>query len=492
MDHNSLTIVLRHITILICSNICIFKFLNLKKPTKMQIILYTFYFTVMSAITLLLYLTSPYSAGITTFLVYATSISFSKFILKLNFKLSFIINIISYVYSTFAFFIATFILAFILDLVNAPKELFTIVMIIVSTATFFIIFIPFKFKRYRKGMPFLKDNATATMGLIITIPILVCLFITYFIESELVAMIVFSLFSFFSIVFLLWWKVQIKRSYLKKLQAMEYENMQLTIEKQQKEIEKLIDNNDQLAKIIHKDNKLIPAMAFSVKSFLESYDNNPAEIKPTANALLKQLEDITAERQGILENYQYSSKIIPKTNINGVDSIIVYMNQKSIKNNIDFNLTLNGDIKNVTDNVIEENQLTTLVSDLIENAFIAIRPCKSRHILVNLGLNKDGYYIEVADSGIPFEIDTLVHLGTMKITTHKHEGGSGIGLSNAFDLFRQHNASFMVEEFATSDSGYTKKITVAFNNKCEYIVKTPRAKEIINSPFKNDIIVKSA
>ena len=153
---------------------------------------------------------------------------------------------------------------------------------------------------------------------------------------------------------------------------------------------------------------------------------------------------------------------------------------------------LNGDIKNVTDNVIEENQLTTLVSDLIENAIIAIRPCKSRHILVNLGLNKDGYYIEIADSGIPFEIDTLVHLGTMKITTNKHEGGSGIGLSSAFDLFRQNNASFIVEEFATSDSGYTKKITVAFNNKCEYIVKTPRAKEIINSPFKNDIIVKSA
>ena len=202
MDHNSLTIVFRHITILICSNICIFKFLNLKKPSKLQIVLYTVYFTILSATVSLMHNNIPYSSFWILFILLTTSIAFSKFVVNLNLRLAFIINIISYVYSTFAFFIATFILAFILDLVNAPKELFTIVMIIVSTATFFIIFIPFKFKRYRKGMPFLKDNATATMGLIITIPILVCLFITYFIESELVAMIVFSLFSFFSIVFL--------------------------------------------------------------------------------------------------------------------------------------------------------------------------------------------------------------------------------------------------------------------------------------------------
>ena len=492
MDHNSLTIVFRHITILICSNICIFKFLNLKKPSKLQIVLYTVYFTILSATVSLMHNNIPYSSFWILFILLTTSIAFSKFVVNLNLRLAFIINVISYVYSSFAFFIATLILSIVFDLINVPKEFFTLGIILISTATFFIIFIPFKFKRYRKGMPFLKDNNSSTMGLIFSTLTLTCMFILFTTYDVFLSSILLIFATFFSILVLIWWKVQIKRSFLKKLQAMEYENMQLTIEKQQKEIEKLIDNNDQLAKIIHKDNKLIPAMAFSVKSFLESYDNNPTEIKPTANALLKQLEDITAERQGILENYQYSSKIIPKTNINGVDSIIVYMNQKSIKNNIDFNLTLNGDIKNVTDNVIEENQLTTLVSDLIENAIIAIRPCKSRHILVNLGLNKDGYYIEIADSGIPFEIDTLVHLGTMKITTHKHEGGSGIGLSNAFDLFRQHNASFIVEEFATSDSGYTKKITVAFNNKCEYIVKTPRAKEIINSPFKNDIIVKSA
>ena len=90
------------------------------------------------------------------------------------------------------------------------------------------------------------------------------------------------------------------------------------------------------------------------------------------------------------------------------------------------------------------------------------------------------------------EVDTLVHLGTMKITTHKHEGGSGIGLSNAFDLFRQYNASFIVEEFAYADLSYTKKITVCFDGKVDYIVKSPRAEEIKNSPFKSNLIVECA
>ena len=160
--------------------------------------------------------------------------------------------------------------------------------------------------------------------------------------------------------------------------------------------------------------------------------------------------------------------------------------------NIDFDLTVNGDVKYLIDNIIAEEHLTTLISDLIENAIIAIKPCKTRRILINIGKNNYDYFIEIADSGIAFEVDTLVHLGTMKITTHKHEGGSGIGLSNAFDLFRQYNASFIVEEFAYADLSYTKKITVCFDGKGDYIVKSPRAEEIKNSPFKSNLIVECA
>ncbi len=435
----------------------------------------------------------PYASGLITLTLLATSIAFSKFIVKLNLVLAFITNIISYAYSTFAFFIATLVFSVILDLINAPKELFTFAMVIVSACTFFIINIPFRFKRYRKGMPFLKDKNMSTMGLISSVLTLVCLFMTYVASNEFMILILIISLTVLSLLLLIWWKSQIKRSYLKKLHAIELENMQLALEKQQKEIDKLTKDNDNLARVIHKDNKLVPAMGFSVKSFLESYENeNSANIKAKATALIKQLEEITCERQGILENYRHTTKILPKTNVDGVDSIVLYMSQKSMAINIEFDLMINGDISFMAENIIDENQLTTLISDLIENAIIAIKPCSTRRILVNLGKNNEGYFIEVADSGIPFEIDTLVHLGTMKITTHKHEGGSGIGLSNAFDLFRQYNASFIIEEFINSDLSYTKKLIVSFNGKGQYIVKSPRAEQIKSSPFKTNLIVETA
>ncbi len=494
MDHNLITIIIRHLTILIGSQYCVFKLLNLKKPTKKQFSYFFIYYFLM-AITIVMFkdVSPNYSAWVTLALI-LTSILFTKFVVNLDIALTVTTTIISYGFCYSIFFISSVLISTLMFFTNAPKEMFTFAMILASLTTYLLIGLPFKLKRLKRGMPFLKEKGGSMFGVIVSSIILSCIFIlltnknALWINLTLLPLIPLSVILFF------WWRSQIKKSYIKKIQSNELAHLKSTIENQLKEIEKLKADNEELAKIIHKDNKLIPAMELSVKSFLNIYktETDFEKISTKACAILNNLEKEAGERKGILDNYQHSSKTMPEIGMESLDSVILYMSNKAKTMNMEFDLTLCGDITKITDDVMEETHLTTLISDLIENAIIATKHCVTRNILVNLGTDGSNYIIEVADSGIAFEIDTLVHLGTMKITTHKHQGGSGIGLFNAFNLFRKYNASFIIEEYNTANTGYTKKLTVCFNGKNQFTVKSPRAEKIRKSPYKNNIIVVDA
>ena len=82
----------------------------------------------------------------------------------------------------------------------------------------------------------------------------------------------------------------------------------------------------------------------------------------------------------------------------------------------------------MTENIIDENLLNTLLADLGENAVIATNKSDTRHIFLSLGVRDGYYYVHVFDSGLCFEPEVIKHLGKARYTTHKEEGGSGIGL----------------------------------------------------------------
>ena len=135
-------------------------------------------------------------------------------------------------------------------------------------------------------------------------------------------------------------------------------------------------------------------------------------------------------------------------------------------------------------NLIPKNKLETLIGDHIRNAVIAInsRNSTNKRILAILGVKNNCYEFCVYDTGIEFEINTLLKIGLERATTHKEDGGSGIGFMTTFETLKETGASLTIKEIGHIDENeYTKAIIIRFDGLNEYNIYSYRAEKIINN-----------
>jgi signal transduction histidine kinase len=225
------------------------------------------------------------------------------------------------------------------------------------------------------------------------------------------------------------------------------------------EVEK---DNAALARIIHSDNKMIPAFDNAVRSLCEDYSPEKAD------AILSELNRVSAERKGIINRYKRDYKRLPSTKIPSLDITLDYMKQKAYEDNIEFDVFVSGNIKHMIENLITEEQLRTITADLLENAIIAVKLCEFRSILFTIGICDDCYEIRIEDSGIDFEEEILRDLGKKQTTTYKNEGGSGIGMIETFRILKKTGASLIIKRLHKEVRGFTKRVSVRFNGKNAY------------------------
>ena len=100
----------------------------------------------------------------------------------------------------------------------------------------------------------------------------------------------------------------------------------------------------------------------------------------------------------------------------------------------------------------------------------------------------DIYEIKIYDTGIEFEIETLLKLGKEQVTTHKDSGGTGIGFMTTFETLKESKGSLIIEE--DNSENYSKAIIIKFDNKCEYKIRSYRADEIIEQNKNSNIIIE--
>ena len=174
--------------------------------------------------------------------------------------------------------------------------------------------------------------------------------------------------------------------------------------------------------------------------------------------------------------------------------MLKYMQSECTKNKIDFDLKINGNIHHMTNKYVEKETLEILLADLVKNAIIAINYSKNinKSILVKLGIIDGIYSIYVYDSGIEFEINTLINLGKKPSTTHADSGGTGMGFMNTFDSLNKYNASIQINEIGKeSKDNYTKYIAIKFDNKHELKINSYRKEEIEKLNNNKDIILEN-
>lgn len=361
----------------------------------------------------------------------------------------------------------------------------TLIFILTILIEIIIMILIFKIKRFKNGISFLQnEQKVGNIGVIGIVFIGIALIVYSFIQDTVHTKYIFFGMIIELICLFIWLKRKITVYYRQRLKERTVEELESEIRARDERICEVVDENSRLAEVNHKFSSRIRA--------LEDFSCKMIERPEIAELMRCEFGDEFADFEEAVKNVseEFSSEMkhaviirknLPKTGVFGVDNLLEYMCKESAKNGIDFDVKINGNILFMVQKIIDSKMLETLLGDHIKDAIIAINSSQNtyKNILVTIGIVKECYEISIYDTGIEFEIDTLLKLGLERITTHKSTGGSGIGFMTTFETLAKTKASLIIEEkHPITNNDYTKIVRIRFDGKKEYRIKSYRQNEI--------------
>lgn len=411
------------------------KVLNIPVTLKKHCICFIFSLLTMPII-FLIQLTSP----LYTILSMATlMVPLCLFLFKQPFTKTLYITILSIGinYSLFVLMIAVILpIIFLLTIFETPQQLTDILSLFSQgIAQLLLLFLLFRTKRLRSGMPLVINSFDSNQSIFISALIILfysCFYLNKSIHNAYLHLLLIAFILSLAIIIWLWWQKSIQTDYINKNNSQQIDILESKLQERDAELERL-------SKIIHKDNKLLAALELSTREILADASNEKAR------SLLQELERFSKERSETLHAYEPGQVTLPETGLFSVDTMIRYLHQRALKHKIDFQLSLEGEIADIT-SFISEEDLCTIIGDLGENAIIATRESEVKNIRLSLERKTDGYALYFYDSGEPFAAEVLENFGKQRCTTHAETGGSGIGLVTTSELVAKYQGEFYITD----------------------------------------------
>ncbi len=405
-------------------------------------------------------------------------------------KVSFVTTMIAFAISYGFYILSCFTLAIILSIFHFddPRKVPLYSLFYAGIIEQFLLVFLFHQKRFCKGMPFLFATKFLNIGMIVCLFFLVLL--TYLQTSDISRLWVNILYSVLLVISLaaliFWWQAQLTKSYLHKLQLLELESLRKELEETTKEMEHLKKQNEELGRLIHKDNKLIPAMETAVIDFLSA--SVQKENNTIGQSLISQLKELSGSRREILDEVSAARSHHFATGVPALDTMLTYFDRRAEARKMEFTVNVTPDLKAYVPSRISSDDITHLLADLLENAIIAVTPCTSRKIRLQIYPYRKWFVIELSDTGIPFQTESLLQFGIQRLTTHKDSGGSGIGLMDIWKLKEKYHASIHITEYPDS-SPFSKRITFLLDHRNQYLIRTWRCEELKAESRRTDLCI---
>lgn len=375
-----------------------------------------------------------------------------------------------------------------LHFINYNKWLNLIITMIIETL---LIFGFFKIKRFKRGFAFVKskiDNDYIDIAMINISALVILaysLFDNYY--GDVTKQILFT-FIVVGIIMIIMIQKTLTLYYKQKLLQQNIESYKEEIKEKDEKIKELSDEKFKISKLNHEFYNRQRALELKVEEFI-----NNANMEASGElSIIDQIKNMTDEYSTKQQEINNVSSI-PKTGITEIDDMFAYMQSECNKNKIEFILKINGNIYHLINNIIAKNRLVTLIGDHLRDAIIAINNSSNTYksIMAILGMKDNTYEFRVYDTGIEFEIETLLKLGLEPATTHKDQGGTGIGFITTFETLKETKASLVIEEnHPENDKDYTKCVSIKFDGKNEYKIISYRADKIKAEAKDNRIIIK--
>ena len=419
-----------------------------------------------------------------------------KFITQVNFSITYITVLFSFSLSFISFCASSFIVALFLSLFYYDNYALPILILRIITMIlhFLLVNACFRIPRLQKGMKFLYHIPSTNMGSTLCIFLIMLITILYkakltmrpFTSEFTTLIILIGLLLFY------WWNYHITQTYRRFLRRNELDSLNLLLEERNQQILALKDENDYLAELIHKDNKMIPSIT---QAILESHENKtPLNLSEweTDSTLYQKLKQLYDERVDALKTHEEKLHDFPHTCFETVNGTLSYMKTEAQRAGIPFQIVLFDTLESTIPQVITEDDFNHILSDLLANAIHACVDVPSASIQVYLGKMEGIPAIKVCNTEKLFNMKILNVLGLSRHTTHADTGGSGIGLMSIWRLKQKYKATLLIEDTIDTDTASASTcMNILFNRKNHYMIQSNRHKELATYINRPDVIIIS-
>jgi signal transduction histidine kinase len=362
--------------------------------------------------------------------------------------------------------------------IDFDNPIYLLFYVIVAVLQFIGAYGFFRIKRFKRGFHFLFEKYTVVVAMIVAGMVLTIItLIAAQLDVEKSHYFGFPLVAGVIIIgagIVIWIRRSIKAMQRKWAKEDNAAMLQEEVDnlKQELQLERAVHENLRTAN--HSLNHRLVSMERSVVGFLEKHRLEcSAELSTDLGIALDEIRRLSREHAADVSRVKHDI-ILPSTNVKVIDDLFGLFAARFASNGITFRLTVAGSIIYMTENTIEQGKLETLIGDLLQNALIAANASETsiRSVLATIGEVGDHYELSVHDSGISFEPDTLIRLGTERVTTHADDGGSGVGFMKTFETMRERKASLIIRE--NKGGVFSKSVTIRFDGKGQYIIETYR------------------
>ena len=186
------------------------------------------------------------------------------------------------------------------------------------------------------------------------------------------------------------------QTYKKYLRKNELTSLKILLSEKEAEIEYLKTENDKLSRLIHKDNKMLPALSMAVTDLLENVPKlSLQEINSLAADLQIQLRTLYDDRLKILTSYEKGLLPISSTGFSSVNAVLMFMQKNAQQLGIRYQFMLSDPLSAIIPSIISEKDFSHLLSDLLDNAVIAAKDSSSCSIQIHMGYFDNIYTLKI-------------------------------------------------------------------------------------------------
>lgn len=480
----------RNFFILIAAIFSFYKLLNLHS-SKRQLCFFIISSLIIGYTVSLLFLEIPSLNWIILLLLF---LLLMKFVTKLNTTIIYTTSLFSFALSFIALDLSSIIV--MLSLLPFYYGIYELPWIFVHTCFWILqillLYCCFRIPRLRKGMTFLHNISSNNIGsgfcvFVIALVIVYCQAKT---SNEKIILSFSAILFILGFLLIYWWNYHITQTYRKFLRKNELDTLNRLIEKQKQEILYYKSEADHLAELIHRDNKIIPAIT---RTILYSYENHiPLDLSEweAASPLYEKLKQLYDERIDALETHQKKVLDYPPTDFDTVNATLSYIKSESQNAGIPFHVVLFDDLASTIPEKITEDEFNHMLSDLLANALNACKNISNASIQVYLGKMDGISTIKICNTGNVFDTETLNRLGLARHTTHPNTGGSGIGLMSIWRIKQKYAATLLIDENIDTDTASTYTyMNILFNGKNHYMIQSNRHKKLVESINRPDVMI---